>query len=122
MVCYAATPPAVVPSDDKSKVEMYYSSLEEDDILNSDDYRVGRFLLVPRESIELYKTAPYWKKFPMIAAVEDGVEAAEAKYTLGIEQVRQLKDTGKIYDLNGMRIARPRKGIYIQNGKKVVVK
>ena len=58
----------------------------------------------------------------MIAAVEDGVETAEAKYTLGIEQVRQLKDTGKIYDLNGARIARPRKGIYIQNGKKVVVK
>ena len=47
MVCYAVTPPAVIPSNDKSKVEKYYSSLEEDDILNSDDYRVGRFLLVP---------------------------------------------------------------------------
>lgn len=123
MVCYATTPPAVVPSNDKSKVEMYYSSLEEDDILNSDDYRVGRFLLVPRESIELYKTAPYWKKFPLIAAIEDGVEAAEAKYALGIEQVRKPKATGMIYDLQGRRLsAKPQKGLYIHNGRKVVIK
>jgi len=121
MVCYAVTPPAVIPSNDKSKVEKYYSSLEEDDILNSDDYRVGRFLLVPRESIELYKTAPYWKKFPVIAAIEDGVEAAEAKYTLGIEQVKRLKNTDKFYDLNGVRTDQPKKGVYIQNGKKVIV-
>lgn len=123
MVCYAATPPAVVPSNDKSKVEMYYSSLEEDDILNSDDYRVGRFLLVPRESIELYKTAPYWKKFPLIAAIEDGVEPAEAKYALGIEQVRKPKATGMIYDLQGRRLSgKPQKGLYIHNGRKVVIK
>lgn len=123
MVCYATTPPAVIPSNDKSKVEMYFSSLEEDDILKSDDYKVGRFLLVPRESIELYKTAPYWKKFPLIAAIEDGVDAAEAKYALGIEQVRQPKATGMIYDLQGRRLsAKPQKGLYIHNGRKVVIK
>ena len=122
MVCYAATPPTVVPSNDKWKVEMDYSSLEEDDILNSDKFQVGRFLLVPRESIELYKTAPYWKKFPLITAIEDGVEAAEAKYTLGIEQVKRLKNTDKFYDLNGVRTDQPKKGIYIQNGRKVIAR
>lgn len=122
MVCYAATPPTVVPSNDKWKVEMDYSSLEEDDILNSDKFQVGRFLLVPRESIELYKTAPYWKKFPVIAAIEDGVEAAEAKYTLGIEQVKRLKNTDKFYDLNGVRTDQPKKGVYIQNGRKVIAR
>jgi len=33
-----------------------------------------------------------------------------------------LKNADVYYDLNGMHVAHPKKGIYIRNGKKVVVK
>ena len=113
LVCYAKTPPAVIPND-----EVFWEGdykVEEKDILNNDDYYPGIFLLVPRESIEQYKQAPYWRQFPLIAAIEDGVEAALA---LGIEQVSQPKSKATFYDLSGVRLSQPRKGIYIQNGKK----
>lgn len=35
---------------------------------------------------------------------------------------KQLIDDTSIYNLNGQRIAQPKKGIYIQNGKKLVIK
>ena len=117
LVCYAKTPPAVIPNDEVFWEGVY--KVEEKDILNNDDYYPGIFLLVPRESIEQYKLAPYWRQFPLICAIEDGVEAALA---LGIEQVIQPKSKGTIYDLNGVRLSQPRKGINIQNGKKVIIK
>lgn len=44
-------------------------------------------------------------------------------YHTGIQVPTSLQDqTLPIYDLNGVRIAKPKKGVYIQNGKKVIVK
>lgn len=41
----------------------------------------------------------------------------------GIQTIDRLQKAAETYyDLNGVRVARPGKGIYIQNGKKVVVK
>ena len=43
----------------------------------------------------------------------------------GIAEVANDKDTvkdGKYYNLQGMEVSKPQKGIYIQNGKKIVVK
>lgn len=43
----------------------------------------------------------------------------------GITEVANDKDTvkdGKYYNLQGMEVSKPQKGIYIQNGKKIVVK
>lgn len=43
--------------------------------------------------------------------------------TTGIADVRSLKDnTESMFDLQGRKIAKPTKGLYIVNGKKVVVK
>ena len=42
--------------------------------------------------------------------------------TTGIESVATDVENTTIYNLNGMRVAQPQKGLYIQNGKKVVVK
>ena len=43
--------------------------------------------------------------------------------TTNINDVRGLFEDGAIYDLNGIKIENPtKKGVYIQNGKKVVVK
>ena len=43
----------------------------------------------------------------------------------GIAEVANDKDTvkdGKYYNLQGMEVSKPQKGIYIQSGKKIVAK
>lgn len=118
LVCYAKTPPAVIPSDEVFWEGVY--KVEEKDILNNDDYYPGIFLLVPRESIEQYKLAPYWRQFPLIAAIEDGVEAALA---LGIIPIRQHQTKGKTYNLSGRQVNTLQKGkVYIKDGQKLMVK
>lgn len=42
--------------------------------------------------------------------------------TTGIEAVAAEKSNGEVYNLNGQRVNAPQKGLYIVNGKKVVVK
>lgn len=42
--------------------------------------------------------------------------------TTGIEAVAAQKANGEVYNLNGQRIAAPQKGLFIVNGKKVVLK
>ena len=44
--------------------------------------------------------------------------------TTGIADVRSKKADvrGEIYNLNGQRVAQPAKGLYIQNGRKVILK
>lgn len=117
LICHAKTPPKVVPND-----EIFsdgFNRYEEKDILK-DDYYPGIFLLVPRESIEQYKLAPYWRQFPLIAAIEDGVEAALA---LGIIPIRQHQTKGKTYNLSGRQVNTLQKGkVYIKDGQKLMVK
>ena len=40
----------------------------------------------------------------------------------GIEEIEQIEEDAKIYNLNGVRVTSPNKGIYIYNGKKVIIK
>ena len=42
--------------------------------------------------------------------------------TVGIQTVRQSQEDGVIYNLQGQRVENPAKGLYIINGKKVLVK
>ena len=46
----------------------------------------------------------------------------EASYLAGIESINADSKAGKIYNLQGQEVAAPAKGIYILNGKKVVIK
>ena len=40
----------------------------------------------------------------------------------GIQNIQRTAEDGKCYNLNGQRVVSPKKGLYIKNGKKVVVK
>jgi hypothetical protein len=40
----------------------------------------------------------------------------------GIKQIETVKEDGNAYDLQGRRVENPTKGLYIVNGKKVMVK
>ena len=46
----------------------------------------------------------------------------KAGNTTGIDAIRKESENGKVYDLNGRQVKTPRKGVYIINGKKMVVK
>ena len=51
-------------------------------------------------------------------------EAAEASITTGIQNIANSQNTvpERIYNINGIRVDKARKGLYIINGKKVVMK
>ena len=74
-------------------------------------------LHVPAGSINDYKNTAPWSRFGNIVALEEGDPS-------GIEAIKngEQKDNTPVYNLNGQRVNTPTKGIYIKNGRKVLVK
>ena len=70
-------------------------------------------LYVPVGTIDKYKATDGWKDFTYI------VEGTPT----GIKVIENTQNkNATVYDLNGVRLSEPKKGINILNGKKVVVK
>ena len=69
-------------------------------------------LYVPKGTIEKYKATNGWKDFKIIEEMGES----------GINHVEAQASDAPYYDLNGVRLSQPRKGINIQNGQKVVIK
>ena len=42
--------------------------------------------------------------------------------TTGIESTERAEEDGAIYNLSGIQVNHPTKGIYVKNGKKYVIK
>ena len=77
-------------------------------------------LHVPAESIDAYKSTAPWKNFKEIVALTDSDPKPDVT---GVNVVRNTEDNkAVIYDLNGVRLSEPKKGINIINGKKYVRK
>ena len=73
-------------------------------------------LYVPVGTKERYMAAEGWKEFQTIEEREDMPTAISTIH------VRNVSDDS-VYNLQGQRLTdKPRKGVYIQNGKKVVIK
>ncbi|MBR5480250.1 MAG: leucine-rich repeat domain-containing protein [Bacteroidaceae bacterium] len=79
-------------------------------------YPENATLHVPSASVELYKAASPWKEFGNIVALTDE--------ETGIEELKAGNGTkaSVLFDLNGRRVQKAQKGLYIQNGRKVLVK
>ena len=70
-------------------------------------------LYVPKGTIDKYKATDGWKDFLFI---EEGTPT-------GIKVIENTqKKNATVYDLNGVRLSEPKKGINIINGQKVIVK
>ena len=54
--------------------------------------------------------------------VEDATFSIIVNETIGIEKIPASTTSGKPYDLQGRKVRRPTRGIYIRDGKKIVVK
>ena len=74
-------------------------------------------LHVPAGSVNAYKNTSPWSYFGNIVALENGDPS-------GIEAIKngEQEDNSPVYNLNGQRVDTPTKGIYIKNGRKVLVK
>lgn len=94
MTCYAPNPP----------------KLGKDVFLNSIIYNMPVY--VPSKSYDIYKTTEVWKDFDLRRLVDDGIE----DITTG------KQSSSDFFDLQGRKIKKPVKGLYIKDGKKVVVK
>ena len=71
-------------------------------------------LYVPETSIDAYKNSIDWSQFGSIKAIDP----ADA-----IAGLKASADNGPIFDLQGRQLkSAPQKGIYIQDGKKVLAK
>ena len=83
------------------------------------DTPIGNATLhVPAASLDLYNAAEPWIYFKEIVALTDSDPNPSGIVTIELSD----DDKAVIYDLNGRRVEQPSKGIYIKNGKKVVVK
>lgn len=82
-------------------------------------------LHVPAASLNAYKTASLWRNFGNVVALTEGdpsptgIETIEFNTNIHNENERI---NAKIYNIHGQRIEKPAKGLYIVNGKKIVIK
>lgn len=73
--------------------------------------------------IQLFQN-PAMKINVVFAATEDGAKTALKNYftTTGISTVKTAVENGAAFNLNGQKVMKTQKGLYIINGKKVVIK
>ena len=70
-------------------------------------------------AVRLSDSKSYWRV--QIALIENNKEVADIITTIE-SVIPEANEGGAIYDLNGRRVVNPERGIFIQGGKKVLVK
>ena len=58
----------------------------------------------------------------VIDSDNETIVSEDGGFVDGIEEVEHIADDAKVYNLNGTRVYAPTKGIYIYNGRKVIIK
>ena len=84
------------------------------------DAYVNACLYVPNGRKFAYEKATPWNEFYIVEMDFTGIENVKTEPTVDTSQSENRK--GNYYDLNGRAVENPTKGIYILNGKKVMVK
>lgn len=99
----------------------FYSYAEFVPILDATSFyntNIGKAILhVPSSSINQYKSAPIWKDFGSIVAIDYNDPKTTAINTISSDTRRN-----NIYDLNGKRVSNISNGVYIIDGKKRFIK
>ena len=105
------------------KLKDFYCYAEVVPVLFGDDpfkdsYIEYTTLHVPAELVDAYKAAERWNNFKEIIPLTED----DPKATAITAVMRSDKKDGLYYDLSGRKVIQAQKGIFIQNGKKVIVK
>lgn len=90
----------------------------------------GGYVLMASPSLGFYKNSNAFTIGANTAYLPAGFDAGASRFfliegddqTTGIVSAMKQQNTGQVFDLQGRRVAQPTKGLYIINGKKVVVK
>ena len=84
----------------------------------------GKFLLVKGTADEAARTVPAGKAYLLASEMPAPELALDFGDITGIADIRSKMEEvrGDIFDLQGRKVAQPTKGLYIVNGKKVVIK
>lgn len=69
-------------------------------------------------------TLPEGKAYLPASAITSGAKIITLAFgeSTGISEAKAAKADGAIYSISGVRVAQPQKGVYIMNGRKVIVK
>ena len=91
------------------------------------DVAAGIYVLMDETNgVGFYKTTSAFTVGANTAYLPADIAGARAFYGFGdataISAVKTVKADGEVYNLNGQRVAAPQKGLYIVNGKKVIIK
>ncbi len=84
----------------------------------------GKFLLVKGTADEAARTVPAGKAYLLASDMPAPELALDFGDVTGIADIRSKMEEvrGDIFDLQGRKVAQPTKGLYIQNGRKVILK
>lgn len=90
------------------------------------DLEAGNYVLSGNEFVPCNEagTLPAHKAYLPKELVTSGAKAFGFDFgdATGINEAKAAKADGAIYSISGVRVAQPQKGVYIMNGRKVIVK
>ena len=92
----------------------------DDEILTTEEVAYGSTIAPPKSQKEGYDIS--WNSHPTIMPAFD--ITIYGSYTTGLDALNgsQSQDDAPVYNLNGQRVEKATRGVYIRNGKKVLVK
>ena len=94
-------------------------------VLEATPIDAGNYILMDGEFIPCTDgTLPAGKAYLPKDAVTSGAKVISLVFgeSTGINEVQKSEFDGAIYNLSGMRVSKTQKGVYIMNGRKVIVK
>lgn len=113
IVCYSTTPPFT----GYARSRYTYTCAGAYITFNSKQWSTIT-LYVPRESLEKYYFHKVWGEIDNIYAIDEMVETPTSINSTN----NSVTMDGAWYSLNGTKVDKPTKGVYIKNGKKYIVK
>ena len=94
-------------------------------LVENTDYSVtepGKFKFLKEQTEKVHGVMAN-EGFPLFTGADAFVTTEfTVDLTQGIKDINAVGTAGKVYNLQGVEVAQPVKGLYIQNGKKVIVK
>lgn len=119
IVCYATNPPFTSAA---KSVSIYASG---NCYITFEEYQWSTITLyVPRESLEKYYFDSVWGEIDNIYAIDEMSvinETSEINPTTSINNITNTITNDVWYSLNGAKVDKPTKGVYIKNGKKYII-
>lgn len=112
---------------------IYTTSIGDNKLVATDgnDIAAGNYVFANQGGLGFYKLGSALSGVAKGKAYLDGSAVSSARLTIsfddeddvtGIANVREVANNKQFFNLNGQRVAQPQKGLYIVNGKKMIMK